>query len=487
MDNRFIKVRSIVLTLALLTCCTLADAELDQNRTNFIERFNIDHLDDFVKERKFVMVLANKADSQAFKLNMLFFEAAKKFEPKEVFFVQIDANEATDEQLKQHDLVVTPATRMYIYGIPKHFTLQLTSDNLNEWIEQILMARYIEIEDVDSIQHHDKHYFVYAQQEWVNANKAHFNVLSKLISPLSIYTGFDLTKLPLPENSEAVNHPIFAYREIDSKVFPIGKELTLRQKADLILDHEFAESVECNPSSLRLIIDYKIPSLIYYGDGDLASEDWENVKAVHHSYKEFLLLIYANVNSSDPSCKFLMDFMKVDEPDHLRILNMTKDIRRYAFVGTFEKPDLSFFLINYIEGNLKKYILSEKLKKNEQVFGIDKANYRTLKQATRNLKNNVLFYVHNNAARIPLQDVQVLQLIKDVTRTNSTFKIYFLDHAKNDIDGYHHEKLPLIFLVTRLGQLEYFEEEMSEENILRFLLQHIPYLKLEDPVIDDGL
>lgn len=479
--------KPIGLVLALLVCFTHSNDSLDQERTNFIERFNIDHLEDFVKERKYVMVLANRADSQAFKLNMLFFEAAKTFEAKEVFFIQIDANEATDEQLQKHDLTITPATRMYIYGIPKHFTLQLNSDNINEWVEQILMAKYIEIEEIDAIQQHDKHYFVYAQQEWVNANKAHFNVLAKLISPLSIYTGFDFDKLPLPENSNAGNHPIFAYREIDNLIFPIGKELTLRQKADFILDHEFAESIQCNPSSLRLILDYQIPSLIYYGDGDATSEDWENVKAVHHSYKEFLLLVYVNVNSSEPSCQFLMNFMKVDEPDHLRILNMTKDIRRYAFVGTFEQPDLTFFLTNYIEGNLKKYVLNEKIKKNEHINGIQKANYRMLKEATRKLKNNVLFYVHNNPEKIPLQDIQVLQLVKDVTRTNSTFKIYFLDHSKNDIDGYHHVKLPLIFLVTRLGQLEYFEEELSEESILRFLLQHIPYLKLEDPMIDDGL
>ena len=479
--------RTVGLMIAVFACCAISSETINPERTNFVERFNIDHLDEFVKDRKYVMVLANRADSQAFKLNMLFFEAAKIFETKEVFFLQIDANDATDDQLQKHDLAVTPAARLYIYGIPKHFTLQLNSENIKEWIEQILLSRYIEIEDVDAVQHHDKHYFVYAQQEWVNANKAHFNVLAKLISPLSIYTGFNIGKLPLPEDSGASQYPIFAYREIDSQIFPIAKELTLQQKTDFILENEFAESVECNASSLRLILDYQIPSLIYYGDGDASDEDWQNVKAVHHSYKEFLLLVYVNVNSPENSCKFLMNFMKVDEPDHLRILNMTKDIRRYAFVGTFEKPDLTFFLTNYVEGNLKKYILSEKIKKNEQLDGILMANYRMLKEATRKLQNNVLFYVHSGPSSIPEQDVQVLQLIKDVTRTNSTFKIYFLDHSKNDVDGYYHAKLPMIFLVTRLGQIEYFEEEMSEESILRFLLQHVPYLKLEDPAIDDEL
>ena len=54
--------------------------------------------------------------------------------------------------------------------------------------------------------------------------------------------------------------------------------------------------------------------------------------------------------------------------------------------------------------------------------------------------------------------------------------IYTINHDKNDLDGYYNDSLPFIFVSTRLGKIEHFEDEITVDNLLLFITSKMPYI-----------
>lgn len=461
-------------------------------RTNFVENFALDALNVFTRERKYVMVLFSGTGPREEKASMLFFRLSGIFEQREVFFVEVNSTEYTKEQLKEHHVESLPDLRLYVYGIPRRYSLALSQKKMTAWITQIITAGVTNINSLEDVHPVDKHYTIVVKSELYESNPAHFNVLAKLVSPTSIYTGIaekvlrkQLLELKMvtPDNDKHDNQipTIFAIREHDHRLLEIGEALSLHDKARFISANEFAEELECNDGSLRIAIEHKIPVLAFFHTSKTESE-WPLISKIAHNYREYLLPLFINLDATGNCVQFFKEFVAVDKPSNLRILDMQGKVRRYEFIGPFTESGVKAFLENFVSGNMRSYSLNEQLTPNASYRGIKLANSHYFKHKIARLQSFCLMYVYSFDDEQFEEHISSLRIIQSVFRNNKRFSVRLFDHLRNDLDGYFHPRTPFLVFVTPTGKANYFEEaELKPEAIIKWLLRVVPYLEITEP------
>lgn len=500
------------ITTILLSFSILLASEIKQEilglysktKTNFIENFNLENLKSFVEERKYVIILFSTNDSKNDKINNMFFSTSIKFEAKEVFFLEINNKDFSQQILDDYFVGNLPEIRFYIYGIPKRFYLETKKPILSEWVSQIINANFEEIKDLQEVHAVDAHYIIYADSDLLKQNPAHFSVLAKLISPLTIYTGLKIEELAkitkyfqkngsflnqenensvtnFPRNDRIMPPLIFAFREHDKKIIEVSEYLNLHQKAGLITTNEFADYMDCNDASLKLIVEHKIPALVYF-DINENSLHLQKIKTVSKKYKDYFLFISVNLNSNNKCEQFFKEFLGVDQAESLRILDMHGKVKRYEFIGAYTLENIQLYFDNFVAGNLKLYSINEKLRKNENYQSIKLANSKAFKKIRKNLKSYAIFYVYGHDDVEFEEHVNQLKILQSVFRLNQKFVVYLLDHLRNDLDGYYHHDTPFVVLVLPTGKINYFRaKSITAEKLIRWVLELLPFLEITEP------
>ncbi len=95
-----------------------------------------------------------------------------------------------------------------------------------------------------------------------------------------------------------------------------------------------------------------------------------------------------------------------------------------------------------------------------------------------------IVYVYGENVAQKQEHFEILQIIQDILRKNPKTDIVTINHDKNDLDGYYNDSLPFLFVATRLGTIEHFDEEIQVDKLVIFLASHVPYLDLVDPTLD---
>ena len=85
------------------------------------------------------------------------------------------------------------------------------------------------ISRLDQIPEFDSHYVIYADEGVVNGNSAHFRVLSKLVSPISIYTGLQKSQVAELTGQSEGTGSLFAYRKYDDSLIVVNSTLALKE------------------------------------------------------------------------------------------------------------------------------------------------------------------------------------------------------------------------------------------------------------------
>ena len=121
--------------------------------------------------------------------------------------------------------------------------------------------------------------------------------------------------------------------------------------------NEFPDFIYPTKEAMRLVLDYKLPVMIYFND---IKDDHmvDIVKMVAKPYKEYFLLLIVNLHDLDKNpnkvrIEFFKNFMNVKSAPYLCILNLRKSLRRYKFIGNLEANMIDYFIQNYLFENLK--------------------------------------------------------------------------------------------------------------------------------------
>lgn len=378
-----------------------------------------------------------------------------------------------------------PAVDLFVSGHRKPFHGGLSFDQIQVWLREVVESAPLRRSDISQIDPIDKHYFVYADQDALAKNREHFDLLAKLICPLRIYTGFPLTGVALPAQGAS---PAVTYRKYRDQVTPLDLRLPIDQLAARILANEFLKEVECDNDSLSIVTEFKIPALIYFEDKGSASsnptvfaQNYAAVQSAASHKADYLILFRVDINARDRCSVFLRDFLGVTAAPSLRILNMVNEVKRYKFVGKFDREHVEFFLVNYVTGNLKTYRLDQPLRPSETLHGLPLANFSTFRRAKRDLESRVLFYVFDSSVSTLEADVAEIQRLAKKINQPNRYKFYAIDHNKNDIDGYYNNAVPFVFLVLRNGKFLTFEgDRITAAGLLRFMTDTIPELKVKN-------
>lgn len=463
--------------------------EIDK-KTNFVDKFDINSIEEFTKSKKYVMIMFFERPKNFKRLNAFLFTLSTLFEKKEVFFLQVDVKNASKTQLEKNKVDFFPSFKFYVYGLQKNYTLGLDVDSCRKWIDQHLTAEVQIISNLNHVSEYDSHYIIYVNEVYLTKNPAHFRVLTKLISPIPIFTGLTNEKVEELTGRLKNNFTLIAYRKYDSNLMIIPSNLTVLEKGNLLKEHEFPHVLFCSKKAKELIIHQKLPVLIFF-TRDQNKNGMDIVLESASSYSSFIKILVVYWEDETQEAIFFKNFLAVESPESLRILTLHDGIKRYNFIGQLKPKDIHYYLKNYVTNNIKPYSIHENLAGNEELNGVKRANQIIYKRMVKNPIINALFYVHLEEHFGFDEHLMQLKIVNSVFRRNKNFKIYLFDHRKNDLDGFFHEKVPFIFLMTVNGELEYFEGEIKAENIVRFVLKNIPLLKLSEPVlnseIDDSL
>ena len=469
--------------IMMMRCSSISQEQTKKPlpKTNSVYHFHPDSLKTFVKDYKFVVILHNKPKTKKGRMiSKWFFEVAKVHDVNEVFFLQIHM-----KQTKKNS-IFKPKIEIFVYGFKKIYHGDMKPESLQNWINDIVKASPTKIASIADIEKVDSHYFAYIDEKWLEANKTHLIVLTKLISPLNIFTGLPEEERNKLTKNKPVSTPLWVYREYNNEVIEVDINLSLKKKATFILNNEFPPLVLPNSQSYRLITEFMAPVLIYFTK-DKDDEFIDIIEKIAKPYKDYLITMPVVPNKKDKTVQFFINFMGIDNYPALRILNMQDDIKRYKYMGDLDPHLIEYFLQNYKKNNLKPYILNEKVKKGNTVNGFLKANHEKFKRLLTDKADANLIYVYSSYNGKSQEHLSNLELIESVFRENKNFKVYLIDQDKNDLDGYFRHKLPILLLTAPPKQIYHFEGEYNFTNLANFIITKLPHMKLSEPEFTDEL
>ena len=469
----------ILMLVTFLEFCEMKDP---RKKTNFVDNFNYANLTSFVTKKKYVSVLFHDQHTKLKKLSAFFFSASVFLENKEVFFLQVNVTGVPKQELSSFRIHKMPSIKLYIYGIDRDYSLGYNPDIFEKWINQFLDSEIRIISNEVQIPEHESHYLVYVNKTLFDRNQAHFQVLAKLVAPITIYTGLSYDSLFTLTNREIRHVPLFFHRRFDNSTWMISNNLTLQEKAKMIHENEFPPVFNCTQESMHLILKQKLPILIYYSDFNNQTQ-FELIKTEVQYFVDYLklLLIDARLDGSNSCNVFFRNFLAFKDLNTLRVLNTHEKVKRYDFIQPISESSIRIFLKHYMEENLKPFKISQNIQKDQKIHGINIGTSREFEAILKSRTTHGLFYVYTTAGPSFTEHMEALALVKSVFRTNRTFQVYALDHSKNDLDGYLHEKCPFVVLVTAFGDVIYFELEIEKEKLVRFVYSKLPFLELRDP------
>ena len=439
------------------------------------------------KKSNSVVLFTKQGHEDDAKATGVFKKVADVLKHRDITFIRVDLNQAesaSSAYAEDQDISIY----YYVHGHRRHFNGQLNTEDLLLWIRGVYKAKPFKISKIEHVEPADKHYLVHASLDWVMRNQFRMKTLSRLLSPLGIYTG--LTKKQIREltGSEVSNAktPLWAFRDYDRKLIPISTRLSIDAQVKEILTHEIPAHAECNERGLELIQDTKVPVLAYFKPAGEGLDQWNKLLELAAHYKEYLMPILVSQESDDSCSQFLKSYLEVDKSPALRILVIGDNVKRFAHIGSFEESSLQFFFQNYVNGNLRPYSINEKLQKNEQYRDLAKINSKRLKGLKKGSNTDQLIYVFSRSAVGNEKDFAELTALQNELSEQSRFKIYVFDHDKNDLDlSFNHLHLPFVFFVTSQGKMLGYRGKTTKVELLKYINHLFKYTSMEGQLVGD--
>lgn len=435
-------------------------------------------LDEELRTTHFAVVFYNRTANAKAKENLKMLKKLyAAFKDHELSFIQVIVPKNSPEAYQVY---------VYVNQTRKHYAGIWSYEALQNWVYEIFFARPRHKKSLKEIDTIDSHYFVYVDSDYKTKNEDEIKQLAKLLNPLAIIFGLEETELSALLKGRVPSSPLWIYREYRNEIISIDMDQPMQKISDFVIQNEFPDFIYPDQKSLRLLVEFKVPTLVYYTN-DVKEEFVEVLKELMRSHKEYLILTIVDVKKKSKATRFLKNFMGVTKAPAIRILNMTDMVKRYKFIGKAQPLLITNFIHNYINGNLEAYTVNEELKKGERYNNIIKGNYKMFQKILKDVDTAYLVYVYGSQVKDTDHDFKVLDKLQLMLGGNLHFEIVAINHDKNDLDGYFNDALPFIFIATRKNTVEHYDGRIEVEDLLTFVFQQFPYFKVEEGFQNDEL
>ena len=432
----------------------------------------------FIKRNTFVLAVWNrKTDLFGKRIQDLLIKLSSDFYDDDIRFIQIPVKKDSKKLYK---------TELYIEGVPRVYKGDYKEEMMRQWIHEILHILPQHKSFINELESIDRHYFVTVSEKYKKSNEKRINHLAKLIHPISLIYGLSKDELAKLGITDGNGHDLSAYREYQDKVITIDPQKSLAEIVKQIELNEFPDYIYPTEPGLRLITQLKLPALIYFTNkrNDPFSEV---MKELAKPYQRILLLTIVNVKNKNKESTFLKNFMQVKKTPAIRILNMTKELKRFKYIGKPNSKIINNFLNNYLYDNLESYNISEKIANGKKIGKIPKINYRAFQSMVLDGLSYNLVYVYGGRKGLTDPVIAVLEEVQSALSFQSNFNISLIDHHRNDINGYYNDDLPFLILIKKNREIIHYEGSINTSDVIDFVLKTCPSIEISMSAAGDDL
>ena len=436
-----------------------------------VMNFVPENLERVIKVKPIVIVLLTEAGHEDdVKISEMFKNLATSMANHKLTFLRIDiASTAIGKKLRHENSVISIC--VYVYGFKRVYPGEIKMSDLKHWIVGLMKARVHRINSIADIHKVDEHYFAYVDLKWALKNKRHVRTLAKLIFPITIYSGLaKQLEYQLLVNSANEPSTLWTKREYDQRIFPVNTTDSLQVQSRTIIKNELPIAVLCNDRSLKLIQESKVPVLAYYKSANDSSEKWREIVKVARRFRNFVLPLLVWDRRKDTCSTFMRNYLLVQKGPALRILSITDSVRRYKYSGDFSSQNVTAFLSEYINGNLRHYVINEYVAPGSTFGGIPKINTRMLREKTEGSNGVHLVYVYSPTSKNLDKHLETLADLQKELGSARKISLHTLNHDKNDLNGaFAHHNLPFVFFVSEKGRLVAYKYAITKNSLIKFI------------------
>ena len=433
--------------------------------------FDENGLEAKTKKTPFVVVLYNNIQTnKGRKLQKMFEKLQKAFLHHEISFLQIRADKSVEEL---YEIFI------FINGVKKVYGEDKSLGSLKMALSDLYEASPSEYQKLSQIPSIESHYFVYVDKDYKIMNQETMNDLARLVHPIGIIYGLDDEELKIMTEDTIPDTKIWIYREYGKQIIPLDIGLTNKELANEISNNEFLPLYKLNAESLRFITELHNSTILYFTE--TPEEDFiADLNKVAVKYKDIFITIVIDMKDKSKETIFLKNFMKVNENQSLRILDMSHGADRFRYLGALDHDGINEFVEECLEGKAKSYMINERIEKGDNINGVKKINYRDLDKIINMSTKNHLVTVYSSSLNENEHVFEELGSLNAALSQNKNLKLALIDHDKNDIDEFLINNLPFSFLIKNNGRMFEFEGEVAYDGLLAFLKKKFPKLQVKD-------
>lgn len=170
----------------------------------------------------------------------------------------------------------------------------------------------------------------------------------------------------------------------------------------------------------------------------------EVIKMVLKPYRDYLMLLINDFNhpkSSEKEYNFFVDLQGVQFNKEIRILDFSKKLERFKFIGQLEANTIDYFIQNYLYRNLKYYHLNEELENDFQGI-FENHNFKSI-NGLKKRDNYHLILVYSGYDRFSLNE-KYFEIVEKFYNLLNPNQINFgkINHDKNSVENSYIDDVP---------------------------------------------
>ena len=463
----------LTFVIGAILLISVINAEQPEDQATMVPYGTLSSLKETVRENRLTLVLFSDYDSElSHELRKVHTAVYNSLRKKKMAFVQIKVK---PDSARQNKFI------LYIEGQKKTYKGEESVKSILEWMKETIAAKPLRVERLSEIPEIDNHYFVFAEDSYYHVYKQSLQTLAQLITPIVIVHGLPNEEIAVLLKGREPAGTLWAYREYGDEIIDIDLDMKLGKMAEYIHDHEYPEYFVPNKAGIRLLTEFKVPTMIYFTKNNNDSFI-ESVKELALPFREYIIPTIVDVSRETRYSKFLMEFMGITKLPALRILSMADKLERFKFAGKKEPILINNFITNYLQHNLEPYTINEKLKPGQMTGGVKKANFNKFKEIMKDVENTYLVLIYSRLTHDLPKYFEILREVQAELEFNTAFEVLAINHDKNDLDGYYNDALPFYFVASTKNHFHHYEGNTNAAELLQFVVEEVPHLKKKSDI-----
>jgi protein disulfide isomerase len=403
-----------------------------------------------MREFKYLIVLFLDPETQKSQEFLLEFEKMASNLKKENFIFAKPDRVKYETIASHYDIVASPSVTLFKKNQRIMYEGKLDIDEIEKWIKEKTKIVFTSITSKREFENYKKNNKVFL---------AYFGSDEKAINEL-ILAERKVDEIPIVtigseqlirENvKQEKNETFVIFKNFGNKKNVFKGEITSKNLIKFINIYMYPKVLECNKEYSHVIYNRREPALIifstkserHYNDSlNLFNYMWKQWKQI----KKKIRLLVCDIR--DPSAAKLVEYCNITEKTIPKVFIAHFDSEvpsRYEMNGGINEENMMRLLSKYLKGELKPFIRSEKVPKDNigDLFILVGNNYN--KEVLNNDKDVLIYFISPWCEACKEFEPKLAKLAKKLKEHNPKLLIAIMDSTKNDVEDYVIHNFPTI-------------------------------------------